>query len=61
MINIGHEGAKAEMQLQITKYKKKVETLKARVKELEDESNAKKLKELEKPNQRNYRLELEKS
>ena len=52
LIQLGEDKVKGELNLMETKYKKKVEKLGLKLKTLEDENNAFKLKQLEKPGQR---------
>lgn len=61
LIQLGEDKAKGDLNLMESKYKKKLEKLSIKVKALEEENNAQKLKQLEKPGQRQYRLDLEKS
>lgn len=61
LIQMGEEKVRGEINLIETKYKKKIATLNEKMKKLEEENVQMKMKSLEKNNQRNYRLELEKS
>ena len=52
LIQLGEDKAKGDLNLMESKYKKKLEKLSIKFKALEEENNAAKLKQLEKPGQR---------
>jgi len=61
LIQMGEDKVKGDNHLLEAKYKKKIEKQLDKIKKLEEENNAMKLKQLEQNNKRQYRVDLEKS